>query len=1006
MESSLGGPYVGAADAGRPVVHLREPGVLTHDEPKARGMMSGPEPTDRWPQLSSLLDTLLDTPPERRAEVVAELSGGDPARRAELERLLAGLGRESPLIDAPVAERFGALFDEPAGGFPEVLADRYRLSREIGRGGMATVYLARDLRHSRDVAVKVVSPMLASALGGDRFLREIEIVANLRHPHIVPLFDSGNAGGAPYYVMPFETGLSLRQRLARDGALPIDDAVTILRDVSDALAHAHERGIVHRDIKPDNVMLSGRHAMVTDFGVAKAIVAGSTEERLARSDAHVSPEARAEADTAPTTTQGVAFGTPAYMAPEQILGDPRIDHRADIYAVGALAYELLSGRPPFVGATRDEVLAGHLSRAPSPVTTHRTDVPTPLAELVMTCLAKDPNDRPQTANDLVERLEGLAVRERPDRTVLARRSRWMIAAAVLTVAATATFFVARQRAARINASWSARWSLARVERLTDFPGTEVDASISADGQRVAFLADRDSVFDAFVTRVGSEQFANLTSGKFPQLLNEDVRNVGFSGDGASTWIRVADITAPASVWLAPTDGGAFRPFLSTAVMAVWSPDGSRLAYHETTPGDPIYVADRDGANARQIHIAEGGIHSHHLSWSPDGKYLYFTHGVPPNDMDIWRVPAAGGQAERVTRHNSRVGYPVPLDDRTLLYTATASDGTGPWLYSMDLGTGTSQRVITGVEHYISIAGSAEVAGRPRRLVATVSNPTVGLWSTPIGTGVAGEDSARPLALPTARSAAPRFARDGTLHYLAARGGADAVWRLAGDRATELWKAPDGAIDGAVAVSPDGSQLCASVRRPERSTLYCLSATGADARPVGESLDVRGAPSWSPDGKWIAVAARDGPAVHVFKVPVNGGEPVRLVDSVSANPVWSPNGKVILYSGASRARIVPLKGVTPEGQPYPIPAISVDRVGDSYRFLPGSDEIVVKLGGFRRQDFWSVDLASGQRRRLTALKPGESLQRFDVSPDGKRILFERVRENSDIALIVLPPRSSR
>jgi Tol biopolymer transport system component len=401
-------------------------------------------------------------------------------------------------------------------------------------------------------------------------------------------------------------------------------------------------------------------------------------------------------------------------------------------------------------------------------------------------------------------------------------------------------------------------------------------------------------------------------------------------------------------------------------------------------------------------VAESGIHSHHLSWSSNGQYLFFTHGVPPNDMDIWRIPAAGGQAERVTHHNSRVGYPVSLDDRTLLYTATASDGTGPWLYSMDLGTGASQRVITGVEHYISIAASAEVAGQPRRLVATVSNPTVGLWSAPIVTGVAGEDSAQRLALPTARSAAPRFARDGTLYYLAARGGADAVWRLAGDRATELWKAPDGAIDGAVAVSPDGSQLCASVRRPERSTLYCFSATGAGGRSVAESLDVRGAPSWSPDGEWIAVAARDGPAVHVFKVPAGGGEPVRLVDSVSANPVWSPNGKLIIYSGASRARIVPLKAVTPDGHPYPIPEISVDRVGDSYRFLPGGDELVVKLGGFRRQDFWSVDLASGRRRRLTTLKPGESLQRFDVSPDGKRILFERVRENSDIALIVLPP----
>jgi Tol biopolymer transport system component len=160
---------------------------------------------------------------------------------------------------------------------------------------------------------------------------------------------------------------------------------------------------------------------------------------------------------------------------------------------------------------------------------------------------------------------------------------------------------------------------------------------------------------------------------------------------------------------------------------------------------------------------------------------------------------------------------------------------------------------------------------------------------------------------------------------------------------------------------------------------------------------------SPDGKWIAVAARNGAAVHVFKVPMNGGEPVRLVDSVSANPVWSPNGKFILYSGASRARIVPLKAVTPDGEPYRIPEISVDRVGDSYRFMPGGDELVVKLGGFRRQDFWSIDLAAGRQRRLTALKPGESLQRFDVSADGKRILFERVRENSDIALIMLPPR---
>ena len=209
--------------------------------------------------------------------------------------------------------------------------------------------------------------------------------------------------------------------------------------------------------------------------------------------------------------------------------------------------------------------------------------------------------------------------------------------------------------------------------------------------------------------------------------------------------------------------------------------------------------------------------------------------------------------------------------------------------------------------------------------------------------------------------------------------------------------------GAAAVSPNGRRVCFPVRRQRRSTLYCTTAEGTGARAIAESLDVGGAASWSPDGKWIAVAAKEGLGVRVFKVPVGGGPPVRLVDSVSSNPVWSPDGTFILYSGTPRARSVPLKAVTPDGQPHPLPALSVDRVGDSYRFLPNGKALVVKLGGFRRQDFWLFDVATGRRRPLTALRPGESLQRFDVSPDGKRILFERVRENSDIVLIELPSR---
>jgi serine/threonine protein kinase/dipeptidyl aminopeptidase/acylaminoacyl peptidase len=924
---------------------------------------------------------LLDAPPDRRASRIEELSGGDPARRSDLERLLEECEREPTLLSLPAAERFAALFDDDV-TFPEALAAHYRLTRELGRGGMATVYLAHDLKHGRDVAVKVLHPALASALGPERFLREIEIAAQIHHPHIVPLYDSGAAGGSLYYVMPYEAGLSVRQRLARDGPLPLQDAMLILRDVCDALAHAHDCGIIHRDIKPDNVLLSGSHALVTDFGVA-----------IAPSDA---------TGRTAMTAAGVRIGTPAYMAPEQIAADPCIDHRADIYAVGVLAYELLAGRPPFPVGEPQDMLSAHLTQAPVPIRTHRADVPEPLAELVMKCLEKQPADRWQTAAELVQRLDALAIA--PSVRGPFSRGRWSrrVAAAAAVIGVAAVVVVASRRGSP-ESVWRHRWSGARIERLTDFPGSEVDAAISPNGDLVAFLADRDSVFDAFVSPVGTGQFVNLTGGRLPQLFNEDVRNIGFSADAAQVWIRVADITSPASVSLVPRTGGAARPFLSTAVMAAWSSDGSQVAYHETTPGDPIYVAAGNGGNPRRLFIAEPGVHSHHLSWSPDGRFLYFAHGVPPNDMDIWRIASSGGLPERITHFNSRVAYPVLLDDRTLVFTATADDGTGPWLYAMDVEARRADRWSTGVEHYISVAASAETPTQPRRLVATVSNPSVQLWSVAIGSGVADERAASRVALPTARSAAPRFGPDSSLFYLASRGGADGVWRLSGGQAREVWRPSEGAVIGAAAVSPDGGRECVPVRRQGRSTLYCMGTDGTGARPVAAALDVRGAASWSPDGKWIAVGAMDGAGVRLFKVPVDGGTPVRLVDSVASNPVWSPDGTFILYSGTARARSVSLKAVTPDGRPMPLPALLVDRVGDSYRFLPGGSQLVVKLGGFRRQDFWMFDLGTGQRRQLTRLRPGESLHRFDVSPDGKRVLFERVRENSDVVLFELPRR---
>ena len=277
---------------------------------------------------------------------------------------------------------------DPVSRLNAALDGRYAIKREVGAGGMATVYLAEDVRHHRKVAVKVLRPDLAATLGPERFLREIEIAANLTHPHILPLYDSGEADGFLFYVLPYIEGESLRDRLVREGELPVGEVVRILRDVVDALAHAHDHGLVHRDIKPDNIMLSGRHALVTDFGVAKAVSEATGRHQL--------------------TTVGVALGTPAYMSPEQAEASDHIDHRADIYAVGTLAYELLAGVPPFSGKSPQMTLVAHVTQAPKPVTEHRSAVPPALAHLVMRCLEKKPADRWQTAEEMLGHLEALA----------------------------------------------------------------------------------------------------------------------------------------------------------------------------------------------------------------------------------------------------------------------------------------------------------------------------------------------------------------------------------------------------------------------------------------------------------------------------------------------------------------------------------------------------------------------------------------------------------------------
>ncbi len=278
----------------------------------------------------------------------------------------------------------------------EILGDAYVLERELGGGGMSRVFLAEDRALGRRVVVKVLSPELLAGVNRERFKREIQLTARLQHPHIVPILSSGEVDGIPYYMMPFVEGESLRVHLARNGALPVSEAVSILRDVARALEFAHEKGIIHRDIKPENILLVGSTAAVADFGVAKALATS-----------------RAPSETSAITELGTAIGTPQYMAPEQAAADETVDQRADLYAFGCVAYEVLTGEPPFVGSP-SVMIRAHFTQVPAPIGAKRADVPEALAALIARCLEKDPNERPSSARELIPALDRAASNGKAD----------------------------------------------------------------------------------------------------------------------------------------------------------------------------------------------------------------------------------------------------------------------------------------------------------------------------------------------------------------------------------------------------------------------------------------------------------------------------------------------------------------------------------------------------------------------------------------------------------------
>jgi DNA-binding winged helix-turn-helix (wHTH) protein/Tol biopolymer transport system component len=534
--------------------------------------------------------------------------------------------------------------------------------------------------------------------------------------------------------------------------------------------------------------------------------------------------------------------------------------------------------------------------------------------------------------------------------------------------------------------------------VTDFIGSEEHAAISPDGRFIAFVSDRDGAWDVFVSQTGTGDFQNLTRGRIPELRNPAVRMLDFSPTGSEVTIWSSRNVS----WSIPIVGGDLHPGPAGIAELDWSRDGKRVVTHPAAPGDPLFVATADEiSHGQRIYVAPSGIHCHFPLWSHDGKTIYFVQGFVPDEMDIWQIAASGGEPQRLTWHNSRLSFPTLLDEHTLLYLATSEDGSGPWIYALDLADRSTHRVKSASNAYTSLAATAD----GRRLVVTESRPTASLWSVRLTDGIAGANAVTQIPIRTQRGVAPRLGPDSLL-YRAPKAGTDALWKHEGSaNARELWSGREGRVIGGPALSTDGQRVAFTVQSRGKTWLYVMRSDGSGARRVAQQLDVRGAPAWSPDGKWIAIAALEGTEPRLFKIPDPEGPPVALTKDYALDPAWSPSGDFLVYTGADVGTVFEVHAVGADGAPHAIPKLSLTRGSRRLAFL-GADEqtLVILKGAQSHKEFWAVDLRSGGQRALTDLGEGPVIGDFDVAADGRTIVFDRAREESDLALIELPERS--
>jgi Tol biopolymer transport system component len=876
---------------------------------------------------------------------------------------------------------------------------------------MARVFVVREVALGRDIVVKVLPPELGAGLNIGRFRREIQLAARLQHPHIVPLLFAGSKDDLLYYAMPRVEGETVRARLQRSGALPVPDTITILRDVAEALEYAHDQGVVHRDIKPENILLSGYHALVTDFGIAKALSAA--------------------ADDAGVTSVGVAIGTPIYMSPEQALGDPRTDQRSDIYALGVVGYELLTALTPFAGTTPQQVMTAHIAETPAPVSRYRPDTPPLLAAAIMRCLKKMPEARFQTAKELREQLETVTTpsggatpaQTAPAATVPAAPSlpaRGNHNRTFTLVAIAAVLLVGSLLASRYLTGGEPQLEVGTTRQLTNESGLEITPAFSPDGKAIAYAAGQPGGTSIMVRQIGGGDVLRLANGLAPQ----------WSPDGSKlVYVDSAGIA------MVPVFGGTPQrlvrnPENEYSVSPVWSHDGKFLAYAQVrTIGGfgSIWIANADGSDRRKLRDTN---EPYALSWSPnddrlafvEGNLLFVYSGVQFGNIapsTVWVVGRDGNGATLLTDSLHQSVSPVwSADGDGVFYVSNARGGRDLY-YQRLRGTsadGLAQRLTSGLK----IHGIAATAGN--RIAYSSWTTNVGIWSLPFPrSGPVSVSTAHPIMSTTESIEVVRLSPDGQwLTFDSDRSGNMDVYKMRVDGTGIEQVTRDPADDFRPSWSPDGHEIAFHSWRSGDRDSYVISADGSGERLIAGGPAHEFGGIFSPDGSEIAFESDRTGQIEIYVAGngkretgngsrETGSGPRRLTTGGGSLPRWSPDGRFIAYT---------ITATNTPGVPYQAPLRIIPVEGGAVRTIP----VPASLGQLVAVEGWSADgkklyfrviAPNGDRNIAEASIDGSKpsiLVRFDdrekrpfnpfFSTDGKTIYFTLGRHEADIWLMDL------